>query len=345
MTEREDALLHAAIDGELTGDERIELNQLLARSDEARGRFQSLQHLVGMVEELGSAAVPDDLSAAVANIVWNDRATVGAGGLKTKGDAFMARKVLMGLAAAAAVVLVTFSITGYPPAGKGTQGTIGQAQRYEAAQPQMSANDVKLGDTAVQQFMQTDVFDRLLKDDTARKLLSDASVRQALGNPALIAALHDGVVVQLLNDKVFVAFLASDAAGRLLKNDVIAHALADEGTAQALIGAAKVGVSSPGMIATAARNDAALTAALRDPAIVAALRSEAVQRAVGSGALMSALKVDAVRQALSADAIQHAVATGLLQQALASDAFAKALNTAGFVAAMPSAQFAAALAR
>ena len=40
MTEREDALLHAAIDGELTRDERVELEHLLARSDEARRRLE-----------------------------------------------------------------------------------------------------------------------------------------------------------------------------------------------------------------------------------------------------------------------------------------------------------------
>ena len=39
----------------------------------------------------------------------------------------MARKAMIGSAAAAAVVLVTFAITGYPPIGKGTEGTIGQA--------------------------------------------------------------------------------------------------------------------------------------------------------------------------------------------------------------------------
>ena len=93
----------------------------------------------------------------------------------------MAKKTMIGLAAAAAVVLVTFSITGYPPIGRGTEGTIGQANRYQAPQPQMSASDVKLGDTAVQEFLQSDVFDRLLKDENARKL------RRA---PQVIASRH-----------------------------------------------------------------------------------------------------------------------------------------------------------
>ena len=93
----------------------------------------------------------------------------------------MARKAMIGLAAAAAVVLVTFAITGYPPIGKGTEGTIGQANRYQSAQPQLAASDVKLGDTAVQEFMQSDIFDRLMKDENARKLLSDEALRRAAG--------------------------------------------------------------------------------------------------------------------------------------------------------------------
>ena len=95
MTEREDALLHAAIDGELTRDERIELEHLLAQSDQARRRLESLQRLSGMVEELGSATPPVDLSRAVANIVWTSRSTQAPGGFTGEGGGFMARKILI----------------------------------------------------------------------------------------------------------------------------------------------------------------------------------------------------------------------------------------------------------
>src|SRR6187200_3257811 len=209
MTERDEALLHAAIDGELTSDERVELERLLARSEEARGRFESLQRLAGIVEELGSVAPPADFSRAVANVVWNRKTAIRMGGFNPEGGRFMARKALIGLAAAAAVVLVVFAITGYPPVGKDTQGTIGQAQRYQAAQPQLAAKDVKLGDTAAQQFMQTDVFDRLIKDEASRKLLGDAAVRQMLADPALIAALKDPAVSQALKNEALRNFLSS----------------------------------------------------------------------------------------------------------------------------------------
>ena len=87
-----------------------------------------------------------------------------------EGGKVMGRKIMYGLAAAAAVVLVMFATTGFPPIGRGTEGTIDGARRYQAAQ--LSDKDVVLGDQAAQEFLQSDVFDRLMKDDTARKALS-----------------------------------------------------------------------------------------------------------------------------------------------------------------------------
>ena len=83
MTEREDALLNAAVDGELTSAERIELEHLLTRSEEARVRLHSLQRLVDMVEELGSAAPPEEFSRVVASIVWNGKSTTRQGGFES----------------------------------------------------------------------------------------------------------------------------------------------------------------------------------------------------------------------------------------------------------------------
>ena len=46
----------------------------------------------------------------------------------------MAKKVLIGLAAAAAILIGVFAATGWPPAGLGMQGTVGAAKRYQAQQ-------------------------------------------------------------------------------------------------------------------------------------------------------------------------------------------------------------------
>src|SRR5437867_13173343 len=89
---REDALLHAAIDDELTRDERVEFNRLLATSADARERYASLQRLTLIVEEIGPVAPPADLARATARAV-SMRKTVGVPvGRTLQGEISMARK-------------------------------------------------------------------------------------------------------------------------------------------------------------------------------------------------------------------------------------------------------------
>ena len=51
---------------------------------------------------------------------------------------------------------------GYPPMGPGTEGTVGGAQRYQAAPA--GDKSAALGSMTVQAFLQTDTFDRLMKN-------------------------------------------------------------------------------------------------------------------------------------------------------------------------------------
>jgi hypothetical protein len=197
---RNDELLQAALDGEMSPEERIEFEQWLEGDARARERFESMQRLTSMVDDVGLVAVPPDLAAATVREISLRKARDVRNEGSARGGRAMARKTMIGLAAAAAVVLVTFSITGYPPIGQGTEGTIGQANRYQSAQPQLSASDVKLGETAVQEFLQSDVFDRLMKDENARKLLADSSVRAMLADGALTQLLKDQGVARALDD-------------------------------------------------------------------------------------------------------------------------------------------------
>ena len=74
----------------------------------------------------------------------------------------MAKKIMIGVAAAAAVVLISVAITGFPKVNStGTLGAISAAKRAQT--PQISASDVKTDDPSVQQFLQSDTFDRLMK--------------------------------------------------------------------------------------------------------------------------------------------------------------------------------------
>jgi hypothetical protein len=73
-----------------------------------------------------------------------------------KGVRRMTKKMLVGLAAAAVLVLAVFTYTGFPPDLSGTEGTIGAARR--GVKPQMTAEDVKVGDTSAQAFLQSAAF-------------------------------------------------------------------------------------------------------------------------------------------------------------------------------------------
>jgi len=110
----------------------------------------------------------------------------------------MAKKVLWIVAAAAAIALVALRLAGYPPVDKGTEATIGAAQRYQA--PQISNADVKTEDADLQAFLQSDLFQQLTNDPQAqqalrnedfRKALADANVRAALASSDVRAAIAD----------------------------------------------------------------------------------------------------------------------------------------------------------
>ena len=142
------------------------------------------ERLSGLLEELGPADPPEslvsDVMKRVADIRWRGNGTkVTAPVVRfNKGGMVMTRKIIWGLAAAAAITLAVFSVKGFPPTGPGTEGTIGAAKRYQAQQ--LSDKDVVLGDTEAQAFLQSDAFTQLINDEASRKLLSDANVRVAL---------------------------------------------------------------------------------------------------------------------------------------------------------------------
>ena len=71
--------------------------------------------------------------------------------------------------AVAVAAIVSFFVFGFPPIDGGTEGTIGAANRYQGSQ--ISMKDVKVPNSAVQTFIQGDVFDRLMKDSKTRAAL------------------------------------------------------------------------------------------------------------------------------------------------------------------------------
>ena len=140
----------------------------MARDDERDEPFTSPEtaRVDALLDELKEADPPPP--GLVPDVMAQIRSIQRRGSMPRQGDARMAKKVLIGLAAAAAILIGVFMTMGWPPVDLGTQGTVGAAKRYQAQQ--MSASDVKLGDASVQEFLQSDVADRLMKDPQARAL-------------------------------------------------------------------------------------------------------------------------------------------------------------------------------
>jgi hypothetical protein len=214
--------------------------------------------------------------------------------IPTKRGEIMAKKVLWIVAAAAAVALIAMRFVGYPPVEKGTEATIGAAQRYQS--PQISSADVKTEDAQLQAFLQSDLFRQLTTDKAARQALKNKDFQRALQDSAVRAALASSDV----RYAIAAAKVSGDAAA-LAKSDVAVRAALDA--------------------------NAALKAAFdASAALRAALASQDVIAAMGSASLGAALSKADVALALSNDAAIGAV---LSAPDVALDAAAAAGGAAG----------------
>jgi hypothetical protein len=299
------------------------------------------------------------------------------------GETRMAKKVLIGLATAAAAVIVVFATVGWPPAGSGTEGTIGAAKRHQAQQ--LTAADVKLGDPAVQEFLQSDLGARLMKDSQARSLLGNAGVREVLANAQLrellsVAsvrevlarselreALEDAKVQEALLNRQLRELLTNSQLREALSKSAVREVLANAQARQVLELSGAQGLPK---VMELASQVAPLQIALQDQAfrsvVVSGLMARALQntmlsspaglRAIGqsieSGALRSvtenavlaqALEAGVLAQALGNARIRSAIEGGMLAQALANNALNQAIGNQGFQQALSSQALAQAL--
>ena len=72
------------------------------------------------------------------------------------------KTVLIGVAVVAVLAILYFVIGGFPPKQEGTEATIGVAERHQTEQIQ--ASDVVLEDAEFQEFLQSDVVQRLIEN-------------------------------------------------------------------------------------------------------------------------------------------------------------------------------------
>ena len=226
----------------------------------------------------------------------------------------MIKKAIWGLVAAAAVLLAVFTVIGFPTADRGTEATIGAAQKYQGGQ--LAAGDVKVGDASVQEFLQSDAFDRLLKDPEARAILSDMRVRTHLVSRDFANSLSD---VQKR------AQLANNDLQRLFSDSAAIRALDLR-------------------MGTGLKADAALLKMAQDNALAAATR-DLVNRIRSNDLLVRMLDDNAIRVAFSDNLFRQFTQDAVALKALTSDAFVNAARQAGFADALRNGAIAQALNR
>lgn len=339
--EHED-LLQRRLDNELDEVSAARLARLLAENPAVRLRASEIDTLGRLLDEVQSSDANEPRTERPSHIKRPQRVEPREIGTRPSrsaairhnhetGGFIMARKVMWGIAAAAVVVLGLFALTGYPPVGRDTEGSIGQAKR--AQEPQMAAKDVVLGDTKAQEFMQSDVFDKLMKDPNARQMLSDASMRAELSNPELRAGLADTSLSQALS--------RADVRGAFTDMD-LQKAFADPGVQAALADSAfRLALADRG--AAKKLTDAAAQRAFTNAYLQAAMSKPLIHDALSSAEFQAALSSAAVRGLLADAGMRKRLAEANVQVALANDALRGALSNPNFEAALKSSMFEAAL--
>jgi hypothetical protein len=316
-------------------------------SDPRPDEFAALEQDVSrLFDDLGQIDPPAGLARDIMRSISSTQEASGSRELRvTEGGRVMGRKVMYALAAAAAVVLAVFATTGYPPMGRGTEGTIDGARRYQAQQ--MADKDVVLGDPAAQTFMQSDVFDRLMKDDAARKALANGNLRDALmdvslagalGRTELASALADSGLNRMFTDAELAAALSAPSLAGALAKQELAREFFDAALKGELSGADLAGLQGTALARELAGN-AGLSHAMTNPALVGALRDAeftmALQRLVGAGAFAD----PAFLRGLSNSAFLRAMSDPNLRSYLSSNALGTALKMPGFSQAMLTQRF------
>jgi hypothetical protein len=329
LTPEDDALVQGLLDGSLDRPEREAAERLVKENGDAQRRSAELSELARLLDGLGGAEPPVDFSAQVMRAVGavhvhaEINLTLETSGPRLSfgerlsqlmdGGFGMGKKVMWGLAAAGALALVVMKIIGYPPID-GAQGTIGAAKRYQA--DQIAPADVKVDDSA-QAFVQSDVFDQMLKDNDTRQLLANGSFRAALAAPEFRAALASPELVRALASAEFRATLARPEMVRALASPEMVRALANPEMVRAL--------ANPEMVRALAAAPG-FAQALANPGFVHALANPGFVHALASPGFV------------------HALASPGFVHALASPGFVHALASPGFANALASAQMAQALA-
>ena len=101
---------------------------------------------------------------------------------------FQRRMIFAGAGVLAVAALVVYFGGYYPPAKEEAFGTIGAADRYRSSQ--ITGADVKLESPEVQAFLQSETFDRIVRDPAARAALTNSDLQAAFMNDKFKDAMN-----------------------------------------------------------------------------------------------------------------------------------------------------------
>jgi hypothetical protein len=250
----------------------------------------------------------NDVMSTIASRSATARATHSSY-IPTKRGENMAKKVLWIVAATAALALIAMRLVGYPPVEKGTEATIGAAQRYQS--PQISSADVKTEDAQLQAFLQSDVFRQLTTDKVARQALRNKDFQKALQDPAVRAALVSSDVRRVIGDlKLADAKVLANSDAKVLANSD-AKALASNDVR------IRAALDANAMLRAAFESSPALRAALVSQDVIAAMNSKAMDAVLSKADVAMLVSSDVVFRALSASDAALDAAGGAANDAVA----------------------------
>lgn len=218
-----ETLLQAAAFGEGPVDPEA-LAAVLAESADARQRLAQLEALAAALRAEGAVVPPVGLTQTVLEAVSGGR--LRRDGHGDRGETFMNRKWIVGIAATVAAALGIYVAAGGSIPPRGAEGTIGAAKRYQGQQ--IAKADVQLGDQALQAFLQTATFDKLRRDPALRQ-----SFVKVVSSPAFAKLTNDAAFAQLANSDAFLA-LVTDAELRQLAVDADLKHLASDASLKQL---------------------------------------------------------------------------------------------------------------
>jgi hypothetical protein len=383
MGPADDELIHRALDGALSPEEAERFRARVAADPAFGARAEGLTRLAAAVDELGGEEPPhgftDRVMAEVASVslprpawfrrlaswpaaigrqlfpVWAHSSEQGSHSSEAfrragmaGGGVIVAKKVLWGVAGLAVVVILAVVYFNGRTVDQGAQGAIGAADRYRGAQP----SGVNATPGNAQAFLQSDTFDKIIKNKEIRSLLGDPEACHLLTNDAVENALKDENVAALFKDAKLMASLGDPEVATALEAAEVQAFMADADVQLAMADDTVVAAFQTEAWEAALKNadtmrifeDADVQATLKDQRKLAKLFADAEvavkankvkgdravkaseEAALGKAGVHAALN-DKLFAAMMADPkVQEALSKGPMASLLTDDTFGAALN-------------------